>query len=184
MPVFDKKSALWSYLPPEIQSLIEDGEYLLSDAEKSKGKISDFSYLVFPFSKAYEGFLKKLFLDIELIREDEFYSDDIRIGRILNPHYINEKENVFERICRHGKTHVNGVEMAEAMWKVWKRGRNQVFHYFPHNFRRLGYEESLDIINELNRAMELSVKGCGMGERHTLKPSAHKKNKSEVFSII
>ncbi|EKD94861.1 MAG: hypothetical protein ACD_25C00193G0001, partial [uncultured bacterium] len=41
-----------------------------------------------------------------------------------------------------------------------KRGRNLVFHYFPHNYRRLGYEEALDIINDIVDAMHSSVTNC------------------------
>ncbi len=162
MQVIKRDSVLWEYLPKEIQSLIVDGEDLLEYSQANHHKISDFSYLVFPFSKAYEGFLKRLFLDLGLIAEDEYYSDDIRIGRILNPHFMNTKENVFTRICNHqvpGRRS-GGHEIAEKLWKSWKRGRNQVFHYFPHNFRRLSYAEAIEVIEDLMQAMEAAVIGC------------------------
>ena len=159
MEVIKRDSSLWQYMPDEIRGLIEDGELVLNFVytHHQEDNISDYSFLVFPFAKAYEGFLKRFFLDMKLISKEEYFSDDIRIGRILNPNYIKEKSNVFERIC--GKSR-GSREVSRKLWQVWKRGRNLVFHYFPHNYRRLGYEEALDIINDIVDAMYSSVTNC------------------------
>ncbi len=159
MEVIKRDSLLWGYLSEEVQGLIEDGEIILNFVHQyhEEAEISDYSFLVFPFAKAYEGFLKKFFADLNLITKDEYYSDDIRIGRILNPNYINEKNNVFEKVCGKSKS---GKDVSRKLWHVWKRGRNLVFHYFPHNYRRLGYEEALDIINEIVDVMHVSVSTC------------------------
>jgi len=60
MQVLDRQSTLWGYLSLEIKGLLEDGEKVLSFVEKYKDKeeITDYSFLVFPFSKAYECFMK------------------------------------------------------------------------------------------------------------------------------
>ena len=157
MDLVNRKSALWQYLPSEIKGLIEDGEKILAHAHEHQENLSDFSYLVFPFSKAYEGFLKRLFLDLDLIREDEYYGDEIRIGRILNPHFMKEKGNVFNKLC--SKTG-NGNDIVQQLWETWREGRNEVFHYFPHNFRRLSYKEASKIIQDILRAMESAVGSC------------------------
>jgi hypothetical protein len=159
MQVLDRQSTLWGYLPVEIKGLLEDGETIVSFVEKYRGaeEISDYSFLVFPFSKAYEGFLKRFLFDTQLIREEDYYSDDIRIGRILNPGYVKEKGNVFGRLCDKSK---EGRDVPKKLWSVWKRGRNLVFHYFPHNFRKLEYNEALDIINEIVDAMNSAVMHC------------------------
>lgn len=163
MQVISRNSPLWQYLPSEIKGLIEDGEELLDHAIKhGDGSASDFSYLVFSFSKAYEGFLKRMFLDLDLIQEDEYYGDDIRIGRILNPSYLRENRNIFTQLCDPKHT---GENIAKRMWEIWRRGRNQVFHYFPHNFRRLSYEEALSIIDEMISTMEAAVSTCSLRER-------------------
>ena len=70
--LIDKNSKLWNYLDEHIKGLLEDGEALLDDVKTHEKNISDYSYLVFPFSKAYEGFLKKLFLDLKLIDKGQF----------------------------------------------------------------------------------------------------------------
>lgn len=159
MEVLNKQSTLWSYLSPEIKGLLEDGETILSFVEKYKEteRLSDYSFLVFPFSKAYEGFLKRFLFDTNLIREEDYYSDDIRIGRILNPNYFREKSNVFNKLCDKSK---DGRDVPKKLWSVWKRGRNLVFHYFPHNFRKLEYDEAIDIINEVVDAMNSAVMHC------------------------
>ena len=159
MKPVNRTSILWEYLSEELQGLISDGEILFSEAEDpmAKGKISDFSYLVFPFSKAYEGFLKKLFLDLNLMREDEYYSDDIRIGRILNPHYIDDHYKKYKNICLRPGTN---EDLSVRLWEVWRKGRNQVFHYFPHNFRHLSFDEASEIISSILSVMEESVRSC------------------------
>jgi hypothetical protein len=159
MQLLDRQSTLWDYLSPEVRGLLEDGERVLAFVEeyRIKGEITDFSFLVFPFSKAYEGFLKRFLFDTGLIREEDYYSDDIRIGRILNPYYVKEKSNVFNKLCDKSK---EGKEVPKKLWSIWKRGRNLVFHYFPHNFRRLEYQEAVEIIEEIISAMNSAVVHC------------------------
>ncbi len=159
MNVLDRTTFLWSYLPTEAKGLINDGEVLLGYSERIKENISDYSYLVFPFAKAYEGFLKKLLLDLKLIREDMYYGDSVRIGRILNPHFIREHDNVYKGLS----SIVDGdITVAENLWTVWIKARNQVFHYFPHNFRKLTYVESKELIDDLVSAMHTAVNSCNL----------------------
>ena len=158
MEVIARDSHLWNYMIPEIRELIEDGEIVLTfvHENKHKAEISDYSFIVFPFAKAFEGFLKKFFLDGGLITEDEYYSDEIRVGRLLNPNY-EDNTSVYNRVCDHAG---GGKHVAERLWKAWKRGRNLVFHYFPHNFRKLDYDEALDVINDIINAMAEAVSVC------------------------
>lgn len=154
-----KNTALWEYLSEGVRGLLHDGEKLALYIKKdnNRDEISDYSFLVFSFSKAYEGFLKQLFLDIGLIDYDEYYGDEIRIGRILNPNYQKESQNIFKRLCDN---HNNGESTAQKLWQVWQKGRNSVFHYFPHNYKSLNYEEALDLINEIITAMQMALSVC------------------------
>ncbi len=157
MQVINRKSKLWNYLSEDLVGLIEDGERLLIECHSLSGKVSDYSYLVFPFAKAYEGFLKHYFLDLGLIDEADFYGDDIRIGRILNPFFIDKDFSVYAKL----KKMQNGEDLVHQLWKIWIKGRNQVFHDFPHNFRRLSKEESAEIIDEFIKAMEAAAGSLG-----------------------
>lgn len=164
MQVVRKNSPLWLYLSIHLQDLIKDGEQLLTYSKNMKG-VSDYSFLVFPFSKAYEGFLKKIFLDLKLINEDNYYSDDLRIGRILNPHYIKSEESVYEKLSYHEK---GGGDISRNLWELWKKGRNRIFHYFPNNYTKLNYDEALKIIKELVKAMNEAVERCGVAKNNLL----------------
>lgn len=155
----DKQSALWNYLTPDLRGLIEDGDRMLEFVQESLDVvgISDYSFLVFPYAKAYEGFLKVLFLDLGLISQEDYYGDKIRIGRILNPGYLKEMGNIFERLCSHKK---GGKKISKYLWQIWIKGRNLVFHYFPNNFRKLSYQEAVDIINSIITAMNKASTEC------------------------
>jgi len=161
MVLIERNRPLWKYLPDEIQGLIADGETLVNfvlSNDKSH-EISDLSFMVFPFAKAYEGFLKKLFLDIGMIQPDEYYGDDIRIGRILNPSYLAEKGNVFAKFCEGTP---DKKVLSQKLWDAWKQGRNSVFHYFPHNFKKLDFDEAMDLIRGFVDAMETAVENCNI----------------------
>lgn len=156
MRTIDKKSFFWNYLSCPQQGLLDEGLYLLNDLEIHPDvKITDYSYLVFPFAKAYEGFLKKLFLDLGYISPKDYESDHFRIGKALNPH--------LEKVLRHQSVYDKVVSgcgnngLAFELWDVWKRGRNLVFHYFPHSFKALSFAQAQKIIEEIISVMEKSI---------------------------
>lgn len=162
MFTIDKSSIFWQFLSSGQKGLIEEGLYLLEDTKNHPDvRITDYSYLVFPFAKAYEGFLKKLFFDLGFIPQNVYESDRFRIGRALNPH--------LEKILRHESIYdkIVGVcgdrSLADELWNVWKKGRNLVFHYFPHNLRALQLTEAENIIDEMLTVMERSVVECKAG---------------------
>ncbi len=155
----DKNSFFWNYLSAGQKGLIEGGLYLLNDIKAHPDiNISDYSYLVFPFAKAYEGFLKKLFLDLKFIPQHVYEGDHFRIGRALNPHLEKflRHESIYDKIV-----HLTGDKiLADELWNVWKRGRNLVFHYFPHNLRALELVEAEEIINQILSVMQKAVAEC------------------------
>jgi len=157
--MLDKKSKFWQYLPDEQKGLLEDGQKLI-DWAGEKPNISDYSFLVFPFSKCYEGFLKKLFLDLGFIDEDYFYSDRIRIGKILNPNYGRDHPD--RSAYRKLGAHLGDFTLPEKLWQIWKKYRNRVFHYFPANLRKLTYDEAKiaasEVVEVMNQAVENTKK--------------------------
>lgn len=159
----DKTSFFWNYLSAGQKGLIEGGLYLLDDVKKHPDiNISDYSYLVFPFAKAYEGFLKKLFLDLGFIKLQIYESDHFRIGKALNPHLekILRNESIYDRIT----SLCGNNNLADTLWNVWRKGRNLVFHYFPHNLRALQLSEAENIIDEILEVMERAVRECKVEE--------------------
>lgn len=155
--MLNEQGILWKYLSEGQRALIQQGYYLLEDAKSHSPahKVLDYSYLVFCFAKAYEGFLKQLFLDSGFITRSQYESDHFRIGRSLSPNLA--------KLLRRGSIYTQLLhkfgnnEVAEMLWQMWKKGRNVVFHYFPHNIQALTLSEAESLIVEFVEVMEKGV---------------------------
>ncbi len=156
MSISDRNLFFWRYISAGQKGLIEEGLYLLEDIKLHPDpKITDYSYLVFPFAKAYEGFLKQVFLDKEFITTYDYQSDHFRIGKVLNPSLEKRLRHisVYDKIIRT----CGDQALAMELWQVWKIGRNAVFHYFPHNFKALTFDEAKEIIDRVLKVMEKTL---------------------------
>jgi len=124
-----QKKPWWDYLTKDLQDLFLTSEYLLVQVESWKD-LADYSFIVFPAAKAYEGFLKKLFRDLDFISEADYRGNRFRIGKALNPQLDSElkKEGwVYEQLFDF----CNGPELPHKLWQTWKECRNGVFHWYP-----------------------------------------------------
>ena len=149
-------NSLEAFLGSELLPLYHDGAKLLESAPIG---FSDYSFVVFPFAKVYEGFLKKLFLQIGAINEYQYNNDRWRVGRALNPQLekdLRHTESVYDRIVNY----CGGVELADKLWQAWKKGRNQVFHFWPGKTQPLSLEEAKVIILEIEKTMEEALYAC------------------------
>lgn len=150
-----KDTYLWKYISKGQKDLLEQGQYLLEDVIKhGKYNFTDYSFLVFPFAKAYEGFLKQIFFDVGFISHLDYVSDHFRLGKVLSANLVQKlgERSVYHKIVAH-----SGAELAENIWTTWKKCRNEVFHYFPHNLRSLTIGEAEEIINRIMETMERTV---------------------------
>ncbi len=141
----------WNYITQTQRDLMLEGDYLNEEIlKKCKYCFRDYSFLVFPFAKAYEGFLKKICYDVGFLSEKDYFSDFLRLGKLLSPNLVGRlgKESLYKMI----KDTVS-ADMADELWLTWKHGRNQVFHYFPHNIKALTYEEADEIIDNMKQTM-------------------------------
>lgn len=148
-------SPLWNYLSRQEQTLADDGAFLIGDsAMHTNQDPTDYSYLVFPFAKLYEGFLKDVFLDLGIIAERDYRSTHFRIGKVLSPNLMRRlgKRSAFGQIRKR-----YGEALADQLWHAWKEGRNVVFHYFPEDVRLLSKEQAMACITTLVVAMETCV---------------------------
>lgn len=148
-------SQLWQYLSPQQRVLLEDGQFLIEDsALHIDREPTDYSYIVFPFAKMFEGFLKQLFRDLDIISSRDYFSDKFRIGRSLSPNLAR---------ALHGHSAYREIEkrfgkgLSTRIWHTWKEGRNLVFHYFPHNYRALTRQNAIELVNQIIGTMEESV---------------------------
>jgi hypothetical protein len=149
-----KTSDFWFYLSKNQKDLINEGLYLMNDVIKNHAyQFKDYSFLVFPFAKAYEGFLKQLFLDVKFISHLDYISDHLRLGKLLSPNLVNKlkERSLYKKIKDKA-----GQELADKIWNAWKLGRNQVFHYYPHNLKALTFSQAEGIIDNILSVMEES----------------------------
>ena len=139
-----QKHDVWQYLSSTQKDLILEGAYLVDIIKPHRFK--DYSFLVFPYAKAYEWYLKQLFLDVGVIYHEDYISDHFRVGKYLSPHMIGrlEDKSIYTKI-RDRAT----ADLAKEIWYVWKEGRNQVIHYYPHNLKRLTYDEAQEMIADI-----------------------------------
>lgn len=121
------------YLSPSQDRLIGDVSTILHRLEDFD-HISDYSFLVSPVAKAYEGFLKDFFLKIHIIDKYSYESDRFRVGKTLNPSLRYKRFSIYQKLIDLDE---HGEELAEILWNAWKFGRNEIFHYFPNSLRNL-----------------------------------------------
>lgn len=143
------------FLDDKQQHLVKLSLELWEREKQLKSDLFDYSFILFPMSKAYEGFLKKYLYEMGLLSEHMYKSRRFRIGRALNPDVRSEHrdghwlyDNV-EQVC--GKT------MARNLWNVWLKSRNQVFHYFPDHTNMLSLDDVGEHLTEVMEAMEQAV---------------------------
>ncbi len=126
------------YVSENQAKLVSDVEIILSRLTLAD-HINDYSFVVSPMAKAYEGYLKDFFLNVGLISDHDYDSDRFRVGKTLNPSLRYKRFSVFQRLADY---HEKGEELAEILWDAWKYGRNEIFHYFPGNVKNLTRQEA------------------------------------------
>lgn len=141
------KEPFWSYLSQSQQDLISEGLYLVEFVKSAPPeKFKDYSFLVFSFAKALEGFLKQVYLDADMISRLDYISDHLRLGKLLSP---NLTEKLGERSLYSKLINKTDENFANKVWQVWKVGRNQIFHYFSHNIKAVTFEEAVGLIDSI-----------------------------------
>lgn len=151
-------SSWYQYLNPHLRQLVDTAWQLHGQqAHPASCEIEtdDYSYIVFPMAKAYEGFLKQYFLDTGLISPEVYTSRRFRIGRALNPDvYEHQRDEDWlyddlERRC--------SPTLARLLWETWLECRNRLFHYYPEKHRQLNQEQAGRCLLKMAEAMAAAV---------------------------
>jgi hypothetical protein len=146
-------------LGKDLQELLEEALLLTEKVDKWEEKFHDYSFIVFPAAKAYEGYLKRLFLERGFISENDYYGKRFRIGKALNPSLeksIREKESVYDKVVKH----CGSKNLPDQMWKTWKECRNLLFHWFPNEKNAITFEQAKDRVAMVIETIEISFAGC------------------------
>ena len=138
----------WSYIQEDLQELLVASEFLANTVKSWGGDLPagsrvfhDYSFVVFPTAKAYEGFLKKMFFDLGFITEEDYRGKRFRIGKALNPFLeknLRNRESVYDKLVKY----CNGKELADKLWEAWTSGRNLIFRWFPEEKKAVSFKEA------------------------------------------
>lgn len=153
-----KERIWWDYLPEDLQGLLRESALLVNRVGKWSETFHDYSFIVFPAAKSYEGFLKTLFLDLNFISEDTFYGKRFRVGKALNPALEKRfrDESVYDEIVKY----CGGRELGDSLWNTWKTCRNLLFHWFPNEKNAISYNQAVDKVEKIVNTMDLAFKEC------------------------
>jgi hypothetical protein len=155
----------WNYLGEDVQKLLSTSEFIYGVVESWGGdlpggrkKFHDYSFVLFPAAKAYEGFLKKLFLDLKFISEEDYFGKRFRIGKALNPSLPRElrHESVYDKVVEY----CGGRELADTLWETWRVCRNLTFHWFPNEKNAITLPEARERIDLIISAIDKAFEGC------------------------
>lgn len=157
--------AWWGYLGEDLQELVMES-ILLGETFSGMGadlpagseRFHDYSFVVFPAAKAYEGFLKKLFLDMRFISQEDYSGKRFRVGKALNPALEKRfsDESVYDKLTKFS----GGKELANKVWEAWRRARNLTFHWFPNEKNAITLDEAKGLVSLIIDAIEEAYKGC------------------------
>lgn len=150
-----EKYPMFTYLDSWQQQQVRLAFTLWQREQATHTHFIDYSYIVFPMSKAYEGFLKRFLLDLKLISKETYLSKRFRIGRALNPDVRTSQRDEFwlykdvEDLC--------GPILARELWDTWLTCRNRVFHFFPDRETGLSLEQAGHYLRILFEVMEKAL---------------------------
>lgn len=160
MDALDQKS-WWEYLGPDLQRLFNTSDFLIKTLKNNSNanvEFADYSFVVFPAAKAYEGFLKKLFLDLRFITQEDYSGKHFRIGKSLNPSLPRffRRNSVYEKIVNY----CGGRKLADKLWEAWRIGRNLTFHWFPNEKSEISLDEAIERIDMIVNVIDAAFTEC------------------------
>jgi len=154
-----KTRSWWTYLAQDTAELISESIVLFKRVENWEEKFHDYSFIVFPAAKAYEGFLKKLFLDMNFITKDDYYGKHFRIGKALNPSLeprLRGDDWVYEKLIGF----CQGKELPDKLWNTWRESRNKLFHWFPDELNAVSLKEAEEKFDMIIEAIDSVFSEC------------------------
>lgn len=153
-----KEKEWWTYLGEDLQALLTQSLYLCKIAKEFDSR--DYSFVIFPAAKAYEGFLKKLFYELGFINDDEYFGKHFRIGKSLNPNLPKEirKYGVHTKLIAY----TGSKELADQLWETWRICRNLTFHWFPEEKNAISLSEASEGINMIINSIDKAFADCNI----------------------
>lgn len=156
-----KNKPWWGYLQSDLQESLVLSFKLADISAEWSAKFHDYSFLVFPAAKAYEGFLKKVFLDMGFITEGDYKGKHFRIGKALNPD-LEEKYKGDDWVYQKLTDFCEGKELPDKLWSTWKKSRNLLFHWFPDEKNAVTHNEAVERLLMVVSAIDEVFSACSV----------------------
>lgn len=139
------------FLDEEAKIQVMQSVELVERERRLRSAFHDYSFVVFPMSKAYESFLKKFLHTLGLIDRNQYEHRDFRIGRSLNPDLpprLHDEQWLFDDLAA-----ACTPQLGRRLWDIWIECRNQVFHYFPDEKRNITLDQAERMLHLLDEGM-------------------------------
>ena len=124
-----------NFIGEELLDLYEDSVKIFEDynkeIEKSLHNMSDYSFLVLPMAKVYEGILKRVLVKTKILKEEDLLSNPtINVGGYFNP-IGNHK--IFDRL----KDKARDKTVPHIIYSTYQECRNNILHYDSYKDNRI-----------------------------------------------
>lgn len=138
-----KENYNWlNLLSYEEKELLQQSLFLIKDMKNHQRVFFDYSFITMPAAKAYEGFIKDVLYKLSLISDRKYLSLRFRVGKSLNPELDKMKRYKKEALFNEISAIFGGNTIAFKLWEIWKKCRNQVFHYFPGKSKNISLDDA------------------------------------------
>lgn len=163
-----KLRSWFGLLEKEAQDLVAQSYELYDREERLKSSLHDYSFVVFPMAKAYEGFLKQFLYKVGFIDRAQYEHRQFRIGRSLNPDVSFRHKD--EYWLYDDVAGLCGEQTARALWDTWIDARNHLFHYFPDTRYSVDLKQAKELLERMGQMMDLALESAGSAKitRHNL----------------
>jgi hypothetical protein len=125
-----------SFVGDELIELYQDSTAIMKDYKNHKDFadlhiLSDYSFVVLPIAKVYEGILKKILVEKGLVSEEEMASSpDLNVSAYFNP-VGNAK------IFTHLSDRARDKAIPHVIYSTYQECRNQILHYDQYRDNRI-----------------------------------------------
>ncbi|NMC35897.1 hypothetical protein GYA49_02520 [Candidatus Beckwithbacteria bacterium] len=148
-------SKLWfQALPSAQKELLQQSLFILEDVDLSNKTFYDYSFIIMPAAKAYEGFVKDLLLKLQLISQAQYEGRRFRVGKALNPQLAQKAPDGHEILYDDLAQVFRSEEMAAMLWQTWKLCRNRIFHYFVKDKQHITLPDAKKRLQQIVITME------------------------------
>ena len=147
-------------LPRGQRELLAQSVFLIKDVQTHKADFYDYSFVIMPAAKAYEGFVKDLVFGLGLISKKRYEGKRFRVGKALNPEMSRHNPDGFEILYDDLERVCQNPLIPKTLWQTWIDCRNRTFHYFVHNSIQVSLPHAIEKVEQIMAAIQMATRGC------------------------